>query len=149
MADGSECELHKGHDGAHALVKLDEDELADLELDDDALAALLGETRSPGIRLPEQIVIDGQVAANHAAWVAAGSNAAKPLWKVKAVAIHKRDETEKMLRKAAEFQEPQVGMRIKMGPIREGKATVIWAAVKRMERETDEAQTSEATADAS
>ena len=133
FGNGSVCELPKGHDGDHDVVKLTDEELTDIELSEEDLAALLGETRTPGIRPTEQLRVDAQVADNYAAWVAAGSDPAKPVWKVKAVEPQKRGETEKLLRKAADFHTPKVGMRTKRGPIRDGKALVIWAAVKRME----------------
>lgn len=141
MANGQQCELPKGHDGPHNVTTLDEDEIADLDLSDDALAALLGETRTPGIRPTQQLIIDEQVAGNYAEWVAAGENTSKPVWKVKAVDPAKRQATERRLRNAADFHKPAVGMRIKTGPIRDGKAMVIWAAVKRMEVTSDTADT--------
>ena len=141
MGNGQQCELPKGHDGPHNVTTLDEDELTDLDLSDEALAALLGETKTPGIRPTQQLVIDEQVAENYAAWVAAGENTSKPIWKVKAVAPEKRNATERRLRNAADFHKPQVGMRIKTGPIRDGKAMVIWAAVKRMEQSAEGTET--------
>jgi hypothetical protein len=137
MANGQQCELPKGHEGQHNVTTLDEDEIADVEMTEEELAELLGETRTPGVRPTQQLVIDQQVAENYAEWMAAGANTSKPKWKVKKVAPEKRDATERRLRNAADFHTPQVGMRIKKGPIRDGKATVLWAAVKRMETSTD------------
>jgi hypothetical protein len=114
---------------------------------DEELAALLGTVKTPGIRPEEQIKVDGQVAENFAAWVAAGADTAKPLWRVKAVEPAKRAAAERLLRKAADFHTPKVGMRLKSGPIRDGKALVLWAAVKRMEQTTDETAETPETAD--
>ena len=148
LANGRRCELPAGHDQGpnpteHNTVTLTEDEITDIDLDDAALAELLGETKTPGVRPAEQIKVDEQVKANFAEWSANGADTSKPVWKVKAVAPHKRQETEKLLRKAADIlKDPPVGMRIKTGPIRDGKALVIWAAVKRMETAETPAETS-------